>query len=100
MKGEIKMATYLMFGKYSADSIKGISAERTGKANAVLQKYGGEMKAGYALLGEHDLVLIVDLPDTEQAVKASVALSKLTGIGFSTSPAVSVADFDKLMEAG
>ncbi|MFC1976335.1 GYD domain-containing protein, partial [Chloroflexota bacterium] len=63
------MATYLMFGKYSAKSIKGISAERTGEASALLQKYGGEMKSGYVLLGEYDLVLIVDLPDTEQAVK-------------------------------
>jgi hypothetical protein len=33
----------------------------------------------------------------EQAVKASVALSKLTGIAFTTFPAVTVEDFDKLM---
>jgi uncharacterized protein with GYD domain len=91
------MATYLMFGKYSADSIKAISAKRTGEAAALLQKHGGDLKSGYALLGEHDLVLIVELPGTEQAVKASVELSKMTGIAFTTSPAVSVEDFDKLM---
>jgi hypothetical protein len=32
------MATYFMFGNYSADSIKGISAKRTGDAAALLQK--------------------------------------------------------------
>ena len=91
------MATYLMFGKYSADAIKAISAERTSAAKALLQKHGGDLKSGYALLGKYDVVLIVELPDTEQAVKASVELSKMTGIGFTTSPAVSIEDFDKLM---
>ena len=55
------------------------------------------MKAGYALLGEIDLVLITEFRNTEQAMKASVGLSKLLGISFTTSPAVSMEDFDKLM---
>ncbi len=91
------MATYFMFGKYSPKSIKKISAERTDQAAELLKKHGGELKSGYVLLGEHDLVLIVELPDTAQAVKASAALTKLTGIGFTTAPAVSVDDFDKMM---
>jgi uncharacterized protein with GYD domain len=50
------------------------------------------------MLGENDLILIVDLPDTERAMRTSVALTKLLGISFTTSPAVTVKDFDKLME--
>ena len=92
------MATYFMFGKYSAEAMKGISAERTEKAAALVKKYGGEVNSGYILLGEQDIVLIVELPGTEQAIKASVALSKLTGISFSTAPAVSIEEFDKMME--
>jgi uncharacterized protein with GYD domain len=92
------MATYFMFGKYSAEAMKGMSADRTEKAAALVKKYGGEVKSAYALLGEHDLVLIVELPDTGQAMKTSVALSKLTGIAFTTSPAVSVEEFDKMMK--
>jgi uncharacterized protein with GYD domain len=92
------MATYLMFGKYSLEAIKAISAKRTDKALALIKQEGGDLKAGYALLGDIDLVLIVDLPDTERAMKTSVALSKLLGISFSTVPAVNVSDFDKLME--
>jgi hypothetical protein len=42
-------------------------------------------------------VLVVSLPGTEEAMKASVALTKLTGISFTTMPAVTVQDFDKLM---
>ena len=91
------MTTYLMFGKYGMEAVKAISAERTEQTMALIKQNGGEFKAGYALLGDIDLVLIVDLPDTEHAMKTSAALSNLLGIAFSTAPAVSVADFDKLM---
>ena len=91
------MATYLLFGQYSAEAVKGMSAERTEKSQAVVEKFGGKVNAAYALLGEKDLVIIVDFPGTEQAMQASAALSKLTGISFTTSPAVTVEEFDKLM---
>jgi uncharacterized protein with GYD domain len=87
-----------MFGKYSQESIKEISAERTDNTIALIEKHGGKLTAGYALLGDKDLVLIVDLPNTEQAMKTSVALSKMLGVGFSTSQAVTIETFDKLME--
>ena len=91
------MSTYLMFGKYSMDAVKAVSAERTEESMALIKQNGGEFKGGYALLGDIDLVLIVDMPDTEHAMKTSAALSNLLGISFSTAPAVSVADFDKMM---
>jgi uncharacterized protein with GYD domain len=92
------MATYMMFGKYSQDSIKHISAKRTEKAKELIKKNSGEIKSGYALLGKIDLVLIMELPDLERAMKTSVALSKMLGISFTTAPAVSMEEFDKLME--
>ncbi len=92
------MSTFIMLGSYSQDSIKEMSADRTDRAMALIDKFGGKVKAGYAMLGEYDLALIVDLPDTEQAMKTSVALSKLLGVGFTTSPAVSFETFDKLTE--
>jgi len=91
------MATYVMFGKYSMEAAKAISPKRTNAAMAVGKKYGGEFKAGYALLGKVDLVLVVDMPDNERAMQTSAALTKLLGISFSTSPAVSFETFDKLM---
>jgi uncharacterized protein with GYD domain len=89
-----------MFGNYSSDAVGKISAERTAKAAAVLEDVGGEFKTGYALLGETDLVLIVDLPGVKEAMKASVELNKLLGISFTTAPAVTVEEFDKLFEGG
>ena len=92
------MATYFMFGKYTLDGIKDISVKRTEKASALVKKYGGEIKSVYALLGATDLVLILDFPGTEQAMKASVELTKLLGVSFTTAPAVTAEEFDKIME--
>ncbi len=91
------MATFLMFGKYSPEALKQISSKRTEDTVSLIKKFGGKVKAMYALLGEKDLVFILTFPEMEQAMKASVALSKLTGIAFTTFPAVTVEDFDRLM---
>ena len=91
------MATYLMFGKYSVDAVKQISAERTEKTMQLATSFKGTVTAMYAMLGEYDLLFIVEMPGNEQALQFSVALSKLTGIAFATSPAVTVAEFDKQM---
>ena len=91
------MATFFMFGNYSSLAINEIGTQRTDKAVNLIKKFGGEVKEIYALLGQHDLVLVVTLPGIEQAMKASLALSKMTGISFKTSPAVSVEEFDKFV---
>jgi uncharacterized protein with GYD domain len=91
------MATFFMFGKYSSESLENMSAERTDKAVSLIKKFGGEVKSMYALLGETDLVLTVDFPGLEQALKASVALTKITHVSFTTSPAVAIEEFDKMI---
>jgi len=98
LEGGMVMATFFMFGRYSsADAWKGMSQERTREAEQLIQKFGGKLLSFYALLGERDLVVITTFPGVEQAMKASVAISKTTGISFTTSPAVPVEEFDKLM---
>jgi uncharacterized protein with GYD domain len=91
------MATFLMFGKYTAQALQQMSAERTSSAVELIGKFGGEVQSMYATLGEHDLLLVVWFPGNEDAIKASVALAKMTGIAFSTAPAVTVEEFDQLM---
>ncbi|GAG79187.1 unnamed protein product, partial [marine sediment metagenome] len=44
------MTTFLMFGKYSSEAIKGISGARTAEANNLIKKNGGEVISQYALL--------------------------------------------------
>ena len=90
------MATFFMFGSYSAESINKISRERTGQASALIESNGGSVVSSYALLGKKDLVLIVDLPDTQAAIKTSVGLAKMLGVSFTSVPAISVEEFDNL----
>jgi uncharacterized protein with GYD domain len=51
---------------------------------ALIKKYGGEFKADYALLGEVDFVVVLDLPDTERAIQVPVGLSRLLDFSFRT----------------
>jgi uncharacterized protein with GYD domain len=93
----VGMPIFMMFGKYTAEALKGISPERTDAAVELIKNNGGKVISMYAVLGEHDLVFTLDFPDTDKALATSVALNKLTGISFMTSPVVEVEKFDKLM---
>ncbi|MGE5284672.1 MAG: GYD domain-containing protein, partial [Actinomycetota bacterium] len=66
------MTTFIMTGKYSAESIKQISGERTTKGVLIVQQCGGKFVAGYATMGETDVLAIVEFPGVSEAMKASV----------------------------
>ena len=91
------MATFFFFGKYTAEAFDGLSATRTTKAIDLIKKHGGDIKSMHALLGDRDLVFITEFPGIESAMKASIGLSKLTGISFTTSEAIEIPEFDELM---
>lgn len=91
------MATFFMFGTYSEDALKSMSTKRTQKGIEIIKQMGGEVKSMHALLGEFDLIFQVEFPDMKTAMKASVALTKFTGISFITAQAVTVDEFDSLV---
>jgi len=91
------MATYFLFGRYSADAVKGMSSARTEKAIKLIQKYGGELKSMHIITGEYDIVIMATFPGLSNVVKAIVSITKLTGIGFVTSEAIPVEEFDRIV---
>jgi len=91
------MATFVMLGKYSLEGAKAITGERTKTVVDLVAKSGGKVNSVYALLGEYDLVFVIDFPGVSQVMQASVNLTKMTGISFTTLPAVTVEEFDKLV---
>jgi uncharacterized protein with GYD domain len=93
------MTTFIMTGRYSAEAVKRISAERTTEGTKIVQQCGGKLVSAYATMGKTDLLVIVEFPGVNEAMKASVALNKATGIAFSTVPAIGLEDFDKLVGA-
>ncbi|MFO0754600.1 MAG: GYD domain-containing protein [Thermodesulfovibrionales bacterium] len=92
------MATFFMYGKYSFDAVKEIHPERTTKAIKIIEALGGKVEGMYAVLGDYDLVLIVGAPDIDTIVKISVDLYMITGIHFSSVPAMPVDYFDAIIE--
>ncbi len=46
-----------------------------------LRRLGGKIDAMYAVLGNYDLCFVMDFPGNAEAMKASVDISKATGIG-------------------
>ncbi len=91
------MAKFFMYGKYTKEALSGISADRTTKALDVIAKAGGKVNSMYALLGKYDIVLITDFPGVAEAMKASVALNRLTSISFTSFPAITIEEFDKVI---
>ena len=91
------MKTYFMFGKYSHEATKEITPERTTKAIKIIDKLGGQVKGMYAILGDYDIIMLIEGPDMETIMKISVDLHILTGIHFSTFPAMPVDYFDALI---
>jgi uncharacterized protein with GYD domain len=91
------MKTYIMLGKYTAEAIKEIRPERTTKAINIIEKLGGKVKGIYAILGDYDVIMMIEGPDLDKMVKISVDLHILTGIHFSTFPAMPMDYFDTLI---
>jgi uncharacterized protein with GYD domain len=91
------MPIFMMFGKYSTEAMQGISPQRTEKVIQIIKQNKGKIVSMVAVMGEHDLVFTLDFPDAENAFATSVALHRLTGIAFTTSPVVEVEMFDKLI---
>lgn len=92
------MSTFFMFGTYSSQAAKKISAQRTGKVRETIEKFGGRVKDIFVLLGEYDVVIIAELPRMAEAMQASIALKCLTDISFFTAAAMPIDEFDKMAE--
>ncbi|MDD4953805.1 MAG: GYD domain-containing protein [Candidatus Omnitrophica bacterium] len=89
------MAKYMMLGKYSSEAVRGIKAERTKKVAAIIKRNGGKVIGMYALIGPYDLAFIVDMPSNAALIKTAIAMTRMTGIGFFSLPAMSVDEFDR-----
>jgi len=91
------MATFFMFGRYSSEALEKASVDRTREVHRVIDEAGGQVKGIYALMGEYDIVIIIEMPRMAEAMKASMALKRLTGISFFTAAAMPVEEFDQMV---
>ena len=91
------MEVFFMFGKYNPEALREMSIQRTDQVLQEIRNLGGHVNSMHALLGEYDLLFCVNLPGLDAALKASVVLTKITQISFTTYPAITVEAFDRIM---
>lgn len=92
------MKTFLLFGKSSPEELNEISSKYRAEIVRLVNNLGGEVKAMYILLKEKYLFFILTFLETKRIWKASVALSKLTGISFKVLPALPVKILKDILE--
>jgi len=65
------MASYLVQASYTIEAIAALvkkPQDRTAVVRGAVEKLGGSVVGQWGSFGEHDIVLIVDMPDTISAV--------------------------------
>jgi uncharacterized protein with GYD domain len=70
------MASYLVQASYTSEAIAALvkkPQDRTAVVRAAVEKLGGSVVGQWGSFGEHDIVLIVDMPDTVSALAFKLA---------------------------
>lgn len=82
------MAKYLVAGSYTPDGMPGLMQDggtgRVAKVTRMIEGLGGTVEAFYYGFGDHDVYLIVDLPDNETAAAVSMAVNASGAVVLST----------------
>jgi len=76
------MPTYVSLVRYSDQGIRNIkeSPARLDAAKKLAQSAGAEIKSFYLALGKYDIVLTVDAPNDETAMKLLLTLGSLGNV--------------------
>ena len=70
------MATYLLQASYTSEALATLvkkPQDRTAVIRATVEKLGGSLVGLWGSFGEHEVVLIIDMPDTVSAVAMKMA---------------------------
>jgi|SRR5580658_8711049 uncharacterized protein with GYD domain len=70
------MASYMLQASYTSEATSTLvknPQDRTPVIRATVEKLGGKLVGAWGSLGEHDVVLIIDMPDTVSAVAMKLA---------------------------
>jgi uncharacterized protein with GYD domain len=96
------MAKYMIEASYNAEGIKGLHADKASGRKAAVDKaaegLGGRLDAIYFALGEHDVVAILDLPDTISATALALAISASGLVRTRTTVLLTVEETDQALQ--
>ncbi len=89
------MPTYISFASYTDQGIRNLkdSPKRLDAAKNLAKDLGGELKQFYLTTGAYDIVVVLELPGEDAAVKFALALSSLGNVRTNTVKAYPEAEY-------
>lgn len=95
------MAKFLVEAEYTGEGYKGLVRDKASGRKAAIahavKKMGGKLEAMYYCLGEHDVILIVDMPDTISATALGAAACASGMARTKTTALLSIDEMDKAL---
>jgi uncharacterized protein with GYD domain len=92
------MPKYLITASYTAEGVKGLLKDGGSARRAAVQKaaesVGGRLDAFYFAFGEHDAIVICDLPDNIAATAVSLSVGASGAAQAATTPLITPEDVD------
>ena len=95
------MAKYLIEAAYTAEGLQGLIRDKaTGRKAVVaraLEALGGKLEAFYFAFGEHDVVVLAEVPDSVTAAAISITVSASGLVRTKTVPLLTVEEADQAL---
>ena len=96
------MPKYLVEACYTSEGLKNLQKDRaegrTAAVKAAVQSIGGKVEVLYWALGEYDVVIVAELPDTSAAAALALAASASGMVRTRTTQLLTAAEVDSALE--
>ena len=93
------MPTFISFVNWTEQGIRNVkeAPQRAKAAKALLEKLGGSVKQIYLTSGEHDIVLIADIPDGDTMAMFALAVARQGNVRTQTVRGWTEDEFEKII---
>jgi uncharacterized protein with GYD domain len=96
------MSKYLLEVAYTIEGAKGLQKDggtkRRQAAQTLIESLGGKLESFYFAFGEHDAVVIADMPDSVSVAAASVALAASGAVSNKTTALLTPEEMDQAVK--
>ncbi len=95
------MPTYISFASYTDQGIRNVkdSPKRLDATKDLVKDLGGELKQFYLTMGAYDIVVVLELPGDDAAVKFALSVSSLGNVRTTTVKAFTEAEYRDIVAA-
>jgi uncharacterized protein with GYD domain len=95
------MPKYMIEASYTAEGLKGLQKDKASGRKAVVHKVvesvGGKVEAMYFALGDHDVIVIADLPNAVAATAIALGVSASGLVRTKTTALLTVEETDQAL---